>query len=259
MVYSWMDIPKNEAVDYNDDKHLYYRGNRIYRSATQIVGRMHKEFNVDIEAHRMAEKYGHTPEFWKTKWEKERDTACYRGNKLHQAKEDFLYGRGFDRIHGKDFIVQNINLYADNIPYTSLSDGTYPELKLWRHDWGIAGRADKPTIETIGDKRYLHIEDYKTNKRIMTGGWSDPEGERMMYKPISHLPDCEFTHYSLQLSLYQYMGEFLGFLPGERRIIHFAHEIEGLGTPPPKPMDVPYLRDEVIAMLKYLKLQNWLN
>jgi hypothetical protein len=272
-LFSWKDIPRSTPVEYNDDSHTYfrkhghYRMTRIYRSATQIVERMHKEFNVEIESHRMAEKYGHTPAYWAAKWDHERDISCLRGNKLHQAKEDFLFGRGYDRLKGKDFRVENINLhrgmhvdsqgildYHDHLP-----DGTYPELMVWRHDWGIAGRMDKPTIETIGSKRYLHIEDYKTNKKIGYSGWNDPEGERKMFAPLRHLPDCEFTHYSLQLSIYQYMGEFLGFLPGERRIIHFPHEIEGLGTPKPKTIEVPYLRNEVIDTMKYLKLKNWLN
>ena len=74
----------------------------------------------------------------------------------------------------------------------------------------------------------------------------------MMLDPISHLEDCEMTHYTLQLSIYQYMLEFFGYLPGIRRIIHFPHPIEGLGTPSPKPYELPYLRNEVIAMLNHL-------
>jgi len=126
-------------------------------------------------------------------------------------------------------------------------------LKLWRHDWRIAGRADKPTIETIDGIRYMHIEDYKTNKIIRTEGFTERDGaKRKMLGPISHLEDCELTHYTLQLSLYQYMGEYFGFRPGNRRIIHFQHEIEGLGTPSPKIIELPYLRNEIIMMLKYL-------
>lgn len=249
---------KYHPVDYNDAQHRYSRGHRIYRSATQIVGKMHKEFDVHLESIRMAEKYGHTPEYWKQKWDIERETSCIRGTALHNIKEEFLYGRGFDRINNRDFPVQNRNLLPTIIDYTELPDGIYPELLLWRHDWGIAGRADKPILETLGSDQYMHIDDYKTNKKIGYSGWMDPEGERKMFAPIDHLPDCEFTHYSLQLSLYQYMGEYLGFKPGFRRIIHFGHHIEGLGTPKPKDIPVPYLRDEVIAIMNHLTQEKWL-
>lgn len=256
-----MTTKSNIQVDYDDSIHKYYLKDRVYRSATQIIEQMHRKFDVDLEAHRMTLKYGHTVQFWKSKWAEKRDTACDRGNMLHNRKEEFLYGRGFDRIHGKDFPVQNVNLLQQHINYFwDLPDGIYPELTLWDHHWGIAGRADKPTIETIGSSRYMHIEDYKTNEKIMTMGWIEANGnERMMYPPISHLPDCEKTHYSLQLSFYQYMGEYFGFKPGKRRLIHFPHEIEGLGTPSPKPIELPYLKDEVIAILTHLKALKWLN
>lgn len=99
------------------------------------------------------------------------------------------------------------------------------------------------------------IEDGKTNKRIRDRGY----GNKKMLAPLSHLEDCEMSHYSLQLSIYQYMLEYFGFHPGVRRIIHFPHEIEGLGTPSPAEYELPYLRDEVIAMLTHLKHIGWLN
>lgn len=240
-------------VDYNDAQHRYYFGKKTYISATQLISKFHQKFDKREEATAYAEKYGHMPEYWITKWDKTTEIALIRGNTIHNAKEEFLYGRGFDRIHGKDFLVQNINLFPA-YPYRSLPDGCYPEMKLWRHDWGIAGRADKPTIETIGGIRYMHIEDYKTNKTIRKEGFIERDGShRMMFPPLSHLEDCELTHYTLQLSLYQYMAEYFGFRPGDRRIIHFQHEIEGLGIPSPKIIELPYLRNEVILMLKYLK------
>ena len=49
----------------------------------------------------------------------------------------------------------------------------------------------------------LVIFDWKTNKRLNYNSKFD----NWMLDPISHLPECEFTTYSLQLSLYKYIIE----------------------------------------------------
>jgi hypothetical protein len=102
--------------------------------------------------------------------------------------------------------------------------------------------------------RVADVEDYKTNKKLRQYGYQYPDGTyRMMLGPLKHLHDCELTHYTLQLSIYQYMLEWMGFAPGRRRIIHFPHAIEGIGIPPIKTYELPYLRAEVIAMISHLE------
>jgi len=254
----------NTEVQYDHQAHKYYLGDVIYRSATQIVGEFVNEFDVEERSEYMAHRYGNTSEYWKQKWDGIRDLACARGNLIHSQKEDFLHNRGFDLLNGKVFQVYNTEhpvIYEGwkTYGYQDLGDGVYPEMKLWRHDWHIAGRCDKPIIETILGHRYMHIDDYKTNKALTKESFHDPKtGPRMMKGPLSHLQDSIYNHYSLQLSLYQFMGEYFGFRPGKRRLIHYGHEIEGLGTPDPVVEPVPYLRTEVISMLTHLKHIGWL-
>ena len=46
----------------------------------------------------------------------------------------------------------------------------------------------------------------KTNKEIKEKGFTNWEGiTSKMYKPVSHLDDCNLKHYNLQLSLYAYI------------------------------------------------------
>jgi hypothetical protein len=57
-----------------------------------------------------------------------------------------------------------------------------------------------------------------------------------------------------------FMMEAKGFRAGSMRLIHFPHKIPELpGEPSPVPIEVPYLRNEVIMMLEHLKSINWLN
>lgn len=246
----------NTPVQYHDPSHKYFLGTNVYRSATTIVSQFYEKFDTEERVIYMTERYGRDPQYWKAKWEEENRISLVRGSRKHDKEEQFLYNRGFTMVTAKSYPVFDMRRYYNSpVKYIALPDGTYPELKLWRHDWKIAGRADKPTFETLNNgQRYAHIEDYKTNKSIDTRGFNG----RKMLEPLTHLEDCEWTHYTLQLSLYQYMLEYFGFRPGIRRIIHFPHEIEGLGTPDPVPHELPYLRDEVISMLSHLKSTGWL-
>ena len=50
----------------------------------------------------------------------------------------------------------------------------------------------------------LVIFDWKTNKKMNYRS----KYQNMMLDPISHLEECEFSTYSLQLSLYRYIIEY---------------------------------------------------
>lgn len=250
-------VTRHTEVQYNDDEHKYFLQNVTYRSATQIIHQFTNEFNTLERSRYMADRWGHTPEYWVKQWKDTNTDSLDRGNFLHNEREDYLYNRGFASVHGKFYHVFNIN--GGSSVYDDLGEGTYPEMKFWDHNWRIAGRADKPTIEIVNGVRYLHIDDYKTNKKLEDQSYYDGKEFRMMKGPLSHLMDCNLVHYQLQLSLYQFMGEYFNFKPGLRRIIHFPHEIEGLGKPDPKIIELPYLRSEVLLMLRHLKQQRWLN
>jgi hypothetical protein len=288
-------IPRHLEVDYHDPSHRYFLGSKTYLSATQLLEHFKNKFDKEERSQYMEYRYGNDPQYWKDKWDGKRDRANHRGHTIHNQKEDFLYGRGYDSVDGQVYRVQNRNLLPLHYPYVNLPDGVYPELKLWRHDYQIAGRADKVIIRT-GEKpddltwedtpatvlwdlqqqkfngqfkgfRFMDIEDYKTNQRIRRESFytKDPvTGEklyRMMKGPLSHLMDCEMVHYSLQFSIYQFMGEYHGFLPGKRRMIFFRNDEEAFGgllqdlpgETPPVVEELPYLRDEVIAMLNWMR------
>lgn len=245
-------ISPDQEVEYDDAQHKYYindKGKLInYISATTIVSRFYEKFDTESQIIRMANKYGETPDYWRTKWHEDNQKSIVRGQSIHSYEERFLYNRGYSCINGSTHIVYPYKSRINSIG--ELPDGVYPELKMWNHIWRIAGRADKPTFETINGIRFAHVEDYKTNKIIRKEGYSDSKiPERMMLYPLEHLPDCEYTHYTLQLSIYQFMLEYFGYTPGLRRLIHFPHPIEDLGVPDPVIYELPYLKDEVLAML----------
>lgn len=233
------------TVFYDDASHTYYTeingGKSIYTSATTLVGMFKQPFDKVLVAANYAAKNGGNPEEWIKKWEEISKEACDKGTKAHNLKEQEL----LSSLGIKVFNTSASN-FVNLTNYHTLEDGVYPELKLWHHDWRIAGRSDKCIIETVNGIRFMHIEDYKTNKELKQESYKHPRtGYKMMKKPIQHLMDCNMVHYHLQLSIYQYMAEYLGFKPGYRKIIHIPNdetEIE---------YHTPYLRREVMDILQY--------
>ena len=92
-----------------------------------------------------------------------------------------------------------------------------------------------------------------------------------MLDPVGHLDDCNFNHYALQLSIYMYiiLKHNPKLRPGRIFIHHITFEQDAedeygypvtakdsYGNPIVKeviPIAVPYLVDEVISILHYIK------
>jgi len=118
----------------------------------------------------------------------------------------------------------------------------------------------------------VDIYDYKTNKEVKTEPYITWDGTRTtMQTPLSHLDDCHITHYALQLSIYMYivLKHNHTLEAGKMQIQHVVFEVESYdengypitardfeGNPIVKEVvdyDLPYLKSEVISMIKYMK------
>lgn len=78
----------------------------------------------------------------------------------------------------------------------------YPEVSLYSLEFGIAGTVDVLIYDPSKDLYY--IADWKTNRRIDKQAYGNKRG---IIKPTEDLADCNFTKYSLQLSLYRLILE----------------------------------------------------
>ena len=146
---------------------------------------------------------------------------------------------------------------------------SYHEHFVYLKSASVCGQADR--VEVVNHR--LDIYDFKTNKEIKTRGYEFWDGTRkMMLGPLKHLEDCEINHYALQLSTYVYIMLKYNYnlVPGKIQIHHVEFENEGMdengypitmvdakGEPVLKGInriDLPYMKKEVIAMLKWLKI-----
>lgn len=114
--------------------------------------------------------------------------------------------------------------YVKLAPSQSLSEGIYPEHLIYLMSAGICGQADR--VEVVND--CIDLYDYKTNKEIKKRVLKQQVERLKMLPPLSHLDDCNFNDYALQLSIYMYMmlKHNYNLNPGIMQIDHIEFEIE---------------------------------
>lgn len=235
-------------VLYDDKDHSYYTmigsQKRFYTSCTTVIGKFKQPFDEMSASVAYAAKNGNTAAYWRRVWAQKRDEACDVGTMIHNIKENNLY----NSTTLQRPVISTAKVRLPN--YHTLEDGIYPELKLWHHFWLIAGRADICVIETINGRRYMSIFDHKTNE-LKHESYQFRDGtHKMMRPPLNGLMDCNMMHYTLQLSLYMYMAEYLGFKPGKMIINNIDKK-----TMDCTPYLISYHKEHIEVMLKYARLQ----
>ena len=185
-------------------------------------------------------------------WAFENQKSCERGTKIHAELENSFYDKGKDislkkyDIGGKFECIKNYN-------ELDLESGIYPEYLISRTSEDgilkIAGQIDL----LVKNGNEITIADWKTNKKIdlKSGFNTQTKSNAKMLYPLNNLDDCNFYHYTLQLSTYAWMIQQINpdFIIKDLVLVHFDHE----GNQTVYHLD--YLKDEVMRMLAYHKQQ----
>jgi hypothetical protein len=211
------------------------------------------------------------PEEIEDAWKAESKRATDLGTYYHNQREADLCGLqhiGREGINVPVYIP-NVNIDGTKIaPSQKLTEGIYPEHMMYLKSVGICGQSD--LVEVVNGK--VNITDYKTNKEIKTEGFTDWNGiTQKLLPPVSHLDDCNLMHYALQLSMYMYI--IIKHNPrlsaGKLLIHHIVFEeagrdkfdnpisaLDNQGNPIVKnivPYELPYLKQEIITLINWLK------
>lgn len=131
-------------------------------------------------------------------WQELNDTANEYGTFIHESIEEYLLKKKF--WFPKDELQK-----AAIRGYESLKvdEGRmmYPERIMFSSEYELAGTAD--LIIDIDDV-FFDVGDWKTNKAFHF--WN-PYGNETLLHPFDHLQNCQWSIYTLQLSVYAYMYE----------------------------------------------------
>jgi ATP-dependent exoDNAse (exonuclease V) beta subunit len=271
------------AIIFKEQDHIYEsidenleKDNITWTSVTSFIGKFKPKFDAKKQAKKSCKNkrskwYGMTPKEILAAWDGETQRAIKLGNWYHNQREDGLLE--FSTIEREGVEVPIIKPIIDGAgikiaPEQKLQDGVYPEHLAYLKSAAICGQADLVTV--VNGK--VTITDYKTNKEIKEKGFTNWEGvTSKMYKPLSHLDDCNLNHYNIQLSLYMYiiLKHNPKLKPGKLIVQHVAFEKEGendhgypitrydeQGEPIIKNIkiyDLPYMKDEVRSLIMWLK------
>lgn len=268
------------SIVFNADEHSYKSinssDNISWVSVTTLVSFLKKSFDSKKVAESVAKKknskwFGLDPLEIQEIWKKESNRAMALGTYYHNQREADLCSLASIEREGTTVpIFKPVELVngAKFAPSQKLDPGVYPEHMVYLKSAGLCGQSD--LVEVVNGR--VNIIDYKTNKEIKMESYKNWEGvSDKMLSPIDHLDDCNFYHYSLQLSIYMYiiLKHNPKLLPGKIFIHHITFEENGKdengypltkynhnGDPVVKeviPLIVPYLYDEVIAIISHLK------
>lgn len=215
-----------------------------FTSVTSITSKYFSPFDKDAIAKKLVEtnmKYvGMTTDELIAQWDEARDF----GNLVHSNIESYINNKNYKDISEVRHAIKWMNKFKNLSEFVF-----YPEVIIYSEELGIAGSIDVLAKDTKNDT-YIII-DWKTSKSISKSSF----GGRMGIHPItSHLMDCKYVHYSMQLSLYRYLiEEFYGIKVSNLLIAHLKNN-------ECKPIVADYYHKEVLDMVnEHRKTQNSLN
>lgn len=231
-----------DYVKLDPNTHIYTDdlGN-AYTSISKIINSITPPFPRDKIASAIAKRDGKKKEDVLKSWNDKLDSSLVQGNKIHDALDAYNKTGNVVDPYLNDMILGVNSLFSN---YKE----TYSEARLFLKDKRIAGTADKPCYRGNNVMDYF---DYKTNES--KGIQYENKYGKYLLDPVTHLEDCNYNKYSLQLSSYAYMGEKeFGFKAGMLKIIFI---------PPSNPngwfqIPVPYMREEVKVLFEWYREKN---
>lgn len=185
-------------------------------SVTTLIHKYQRPFDLEGLSAKKAAEEGVSQDEIKKRWANESRTACKHGTKMHSIAERIFNGEFVDDSTFTDkekIVFQQINTVVGNMknrPYDYES-----EKIVFDPGMNVAG-----TIDLLGrhkDTGDYILVDWKTNKGIRMGN----EWGKTFLSPIDELPDCEFSTYALQLTMYEKILKDGGFIDADAKVRKF--------------------------------------
>jgi hypothetical protein len=207
-----------------------------YTSISAILGKYKSKFEEDKIASAIARRDGRKKEDIIAEWRLINKEATDFGTyKVHNPIEDYIKAKGF-YFPTDDYEKQVINAFK-SLDLLG-AETVMAEECLWVDEYKVAGTSD--LVLDYGD--FFDINDYKSNKKLTYRS----EYSKWMLGCLSHLSDCSYNAYAIQLSFYAYMYQLrTGKKLRELKILWWNRETMNFDRVP-----LPYMKYEVLEILK---------
>ena len=228
-------LDKNIVLDKElHEYRLLNQTEKKFTSVTKFIEQHFKKFDAQKIARKLVSNHpkyiGRSIESVIKDW----DNARQHGTEVHNQIDEWIKNRTYVSEAKASRAVDWLNNYKNQLNIDILS-----EVTLYSSELSIAGTVDI----LINNKKtgYYDIIDWKTSKRIDTSAYGKRTGISTVTRDV---PDCNYYHYSLQLSLYRYLMEkCYGFKINNQYIVQLKDD-KALS------FKTPYMRDHISAMLK---------
>lgn len=199
-------LDKSKLISLDEESHTYTLLNSTieFKSVTEFIHTFFKPFDEKKIAKKLTQtnlKYkGMSVEELIGSWNKRRD----RGTIVHKQIEDYINSNfiiselEFNNLDPKT--QQGINFIKKKC--LKKTNKLFSEVMIYSEELKLAGTID--LIVYNEEKNHISLIDWKTNKRINKSSFNNQKGTKF---PLNNMDDCNFTHYNLQLSMYQYILE----------------------------------------------------
>lgn len=214
--------PSGLKISFFEKKHEYLVGNERYDSVTSLIKSNFPAFDADKVSEIVAKKQGRDKKEILAEWEVTRKEAASFGTKFHSMVETILIKKDLEAAN--HFAVsEKEKRYLEALKKAVLEIGKsydflHVEKIVFSPSLKIAG-----TIDVILQNKKtgsLVVADWKTNKKIDFSGFDKGLG------PFKTLENCNFIHYSLQLSAYRHLLLREGYVEKNQAVntalLHFA-------------------------------------
>jgi ATP-dependent exoDNAse (exonuclease V) beta subunit len=221
---------------------------QTFISATTIIHKYFPEFDNDAVIQKMMKSpnwkkspyYGKSVDEIKKQWEDNRVSAAAKGTQVHDWIENFYLG-GFvcpskEAEESKSF--QNFMNFHNEYGWKPFRT----EWRVFTEDYKVAGSID--IVFEGSEKGKIKVYDWKNSKEIKTENRYEKGLE-----PLTHLPNCNFYHYSLQLNLYKWILERHYDVKVEEMGLIIVHE----NYPTYLKYDVRDMKKEIELLLEHYK------
>jgi hypothetical protein len=212
-----MGTKQRHHILFDEEKHTYTNTNtgELSLSCTSFIAQFHEKFDADAIAFNLVTNVPKYREKYqgmeikdaiadiKMDWRRRTEV----GNTVHKILENHFLGINvFDSSKGEKWNrrIKMLTSAYDRLCLEDRNQGFefFSEMILYSDRHKLAGQSDKVLINH--QSRTFKVLDYKTNRKgIERSAYQD----KRMYPPVGHLPDCNYSHYSLQLTLYAYFLE----------------------------------------------------
>lgn len=233
-----MNTLTSEDISLDKDSHIYRLksdSSIIFTSVTTFIDTFFEKFDSQKIATKLVKNHPKYSKYTIESLIKEWNDTAKHGTEVHEEIENWIKEKVIPSQNKAKVGLRWLHAYKKKSNVEVLS-----EVLLYSKELKISGTVDILVLNKYTGK--YDIIDWKTSKKITKWSFNKKMGTK---PPTQNIMDCNFNHYSLQLSLYRYILERnYGIEIDNQYIVHLKEdEARAIST--------RYMKEDIIRMLNY--------